>query len=133
MKTILLGLVMVSAAMILSGCGSSASNGGDDPAGSGASSSNPPFSCDVHQIEFSDVQHRCATFASMPSDLRDDNCDATNGDQVVDSCPSDGLIGTCVVPNTNFESITYSYYSDSTLDVAEHNCAGLRGTFSAAK
>ena len=133
MKTILVGLVLVSAAMILSGCGS-ASSSGDDSAGSGASaSSNPPFSCDVHQIEFSDVQHRCATFASMPSDLRDDNCDATNGDQVVESCPSDGLIGTCVVPNTNFESITYSYYTDSTLEVAEDNCAGLRGTFNAAK
>lgn len=128
MKTLLVDLVLVSAATILSGCGSSASSDG------GASkSTDPPFSCDVHQIAFSDVQHRCATFASMPSEYRDGNCDATNGDQVVDSCPTDALIGTCVVPNTNFESITFSYYTDSTLDVAEDNCAGIGGTFNATK
>lgn len=49
------------------------------------------------------------------------------------SMPSDGLIGTCVVPNDNVGSITYSYYADSTLEVAEDNCSGLRGTFDATK
>jgi hypothetical protein len=128
MKNVTFALLVPVAVTLLAGCSGSSSSDS-----SGSSSDNPPFSCDVHQIAYSDVQHRCATFASMPSDLRDGNCDASNGDQVVDSCPTDGLIGTCVVPNDNFESITYSYYSDSTLEVAEHNCAGLRGTFNAAK
>ncbi len=127
MKIIALAVLAPLALSLFTGC-SSGSDAGD-------SNGDPSFSCDVaaNDSGFGYDARRCATFASMPSDLRDGNCTAGESEQIVASCSTDGLIGTCKVPNTNFESITYSYYSDSTLADAQTSCDGLKGTFEAAQ
>ncbi|MEO8798495.1 MAG: hypothetical protein ABI551_11475 [Polyangiaceae bacterium] len=129
MKNLALAVLVLLALSLFTGC-SSGSDAGD-------SSGNPSFSCDApasdSDLGLSYAHRRCATFASMPSDLRDGNCATDDGDQIVASCAADGLVGTCKVPNTYFESITYSYYSDSTLADAQKNCTGLHGTFEAAQ
>ena len=119
MKKHALLFVASLAVNFLAGCsGSSDSSDGSD---------GSAFACVTPTSDFQ--THHCTAFESMPDYLRDGNCDTAGGETIVASCPTDDLAATCTVPNSNFQSITYYFYSDSDLAEGQTFCKDMHGTF----
>jgi hypothetical protein len=113
---------LVSAAAILSGCGSNASSGGDDPAGSGAAASDTaPLSCEGTIDD-------CHSYAAMPNDERSQWCTG-DGDVLVPNCSTADVIATCVYTNRLGENDVYWYQGteEAAADMQEF-CTTYGGT-----
>lgn len=132
-RTLSLVVVVVSA-FVAVGCGSSSSSSSSGGGGDGSSTSSGHMNTDVACTFTEAGAQSCIQYANLEQAQVDgvkQSCSAEPGGMVVDSCPTDKLLGCCEEMTGGFDESTCYYQANGlTADSLEMACKQGNGMWS---